>query len=79
MVSEDQGKLTVEKKGGEVSPFPQVCKLPDLICGAYAFLCFVLFSVMRLRNCFIVNKELSGGREEMRDIWMEAFWVPCPI
>lgn len=57
----------MEMVGGGVSPFSQVCKLPNLICVAYAFLCFVLFSVMRFRNHFIVNKELSGGREEMRD------------
>lgn len=58
----------MEIEGGEVSPFLQVCKLPHLICETYAFLSFVFFSVMRLRNHFVVNKELSGGREVMRDI-----------
>lgn len=60
-MSEDQGKLTLEKEGGGVYLFAQVCKLPNLICEAYAFLCLARFSVMRLRNHFIVNKELSGG------------------
>ena len=47
---------------GGVSPLPQVCKLSDLICVVYTFLCFVFFSVMRLRNYLIVNKEHSGGK-----------------
>ena len=55
-------------EGGGVSFLPQVCKLSNLICVAYVFLCFVLFLVMRLRNHFIVNKELGVGRGEMRDI-----------
>lgn len=54
------------KEEGGLS-FLQVCKSPKLIC-AYTFLCFVLFLVMRLRNHFLVNKELSGGIEEMRHI-----------
>lgn len=69
-MSEDQGKLTLEKEGGGVYLFAQVCKLPNLICVAYAFRCLVHFSVMRLRNHFIVNKELSGGGR--RDMYMGA-------
>lgn len=59
LVSEDLGKLTMKMEGGGVSPFPWVCKLLKLICVACAFLCFVLFSGMRLRNPFILAKELS--------------------
>ena len=62
----------------EVSPFPQACKLSNLVC---AFLCFVLFSVTRLGNPFIVNKELLGGERRC-----EAYrWrhrgcpVPCEL
>lgn len=50
-------------EGGGVSLFPQVCKLPNLISIVYAFLPFVLFSVMRLRNPFILIKELSGEKD----------------
>lgn len=58
----------MEMEGGGVSPLPQVCKLPNLICVAYVFPGFVLISVMRLRNHFAVNKELSGRRGKTRDI-----------
>lgn len=67
-MSEDQGKLTLEKEGRGFYLFAQVCKLPNLICVAYAFCAQCFFSVMRLRNHFIVNKELSGGGEGKRHV-----------
>lgn len=52
-------------EGGGLSLFPSGTQIiQSKWCGIF----FVLFLVMRLRNLLFVNKELRGGREEMRDL-----------